>query len=43
MIEIDDEMKQKGLFDMEFPYYLKSTDKYIAITCDYACFIVKRE
>lgn len=43
MVEIDDEMKQKGLFDMEFPYYIKSTDKFIAITCDYACFIVKRE
>ena len=42
VIEIDLEMKQKGLFDMEFPYYVKANAKFIVITCDYACIIIKK-
>ena len=39
---IDEDMKKKGLFDMDFPYYIKANDNYIVVTCDYACFILKK-
>ena len=42
MNNIDSEMKKKGLFDMDFPYYLKANQNFIVVSCDYACLILKK-
>jgi len=42
MNNIDSEMKKKGLFDMDFPYYIKANQNFIVVSCDYACLILKK-
>ena len=39
---IDSDMIKKGLFDMDFPYYLKANQNFIVVSCDYACLILKK-
>ena len=39
---ITDEIKNKGLFNLDFPYYIKNSPNYIAITTDQACFLLKK-
>jgi hypothetical protein len=39
---IGEELKNKGLFLLDFPYYIKNSPKYIAITTDQACFLLKK-
>lgn len=41
--EIDKELKLKGLFNLDFPYYIKNSPSYIALTTDQACFLFKKE
>ena len=41
-ILITDEIKNKGLFNLDFPYYIKNSPNYIAITTDQACFLLKK-
>jgi len=42
MNNIDSDMKKKGLFDMDFPYYIKANQNFIVVSCDYACLILKK-
>ena len=39
---ISEELKNKGLFNLDFPYYIKNSPKYIALTTDQACFLFKK-
>lgn len=39
---ITDEIKNKGLFNLDFPYYIKNSPNYISITTDQACFLLKK-
>ena len=39
---ISEEIKGKGLYFMEFPYYIKGNKDYIVVTTDYACVILYR-
>jgi hypothetical protein len=41
--EIDKELKLKGLFNLDFPYYIKNSPSYVALTTDQACFLFKKE
>jgi len=41
--EIDKELKLKGLFTLDFPYYIKNSPSYVALTTDQACFLFKKE
>ena len=40
---INNELKNKGLFDLDFPYYIKNSPNFIAITTDQACFLFRKE
>lgn len=40
---ISNDLKNKGLFDLDFPYYIKNSPNFIAITTDQACFLFKKE
>ena len=40
---ISNELKNKGLFDLDFPYYIKNSPNFIAITTDQACFLFRKE
>ena len=40
---INNDLKLKGLFDLDFPYYIKNSPHYIAVTTDQACFLFKKE
>lgn len=40
---IDKELKLKGLFNLDFPYYIKNSPNYVALTTDQACFLFKKE
>ena len=40
--DIDEILRKKGLFNMDFPYYIKGNTKYIVVTCDYACLIFQK-
>ena len=40
---IDNDLKLKGLFNLDFPYYIKTSPHYIAVTTDQACFLFKKE
>ena len=40
---IDKELKLKGLFNLDFPYYIKNSPSYVALTTDQACFLFKKE
>ena len=40
---ISEELKMKGLFDLDFPYYIKNSPNYIALTTDQACFLFKKQ
>ena len=40
---ISNELKMKGLFDLDFPYYIRSSPNFIALTTDQACFLFKKE
>ena len=39
---ISEELKNKGLFNLDFPYLIKNSPKYIALTTDQACFLFKK-
>ena len=40
---INDELKNKGLFNLDFPYYIKNSPSYIAVTTDLTCFLFKKQ
>ena len=40
---ISDDLKNKGLFNLDFPYYIRNSSKYIALTTDQACFLFKKQ
>ena len=40
---INDELKDKGLFNLDFPYYIKNSPSYIAVTTDLTCFLFKKQ
>lgn len=40
---ISNDLKMRGLFDLDFPYYIKNSPHYIALTTDQACFLLKKE
>ena len=41
--KISNDLKMRGLFDLDFPYYIKNSPHYIALTTDQACFLLKKE
>ena len=41
--DIDEILRKKGLFNMDFPYYVKGNSKYIVVTCDYACLVFQKQ
>ena len=41
--DIDEILRKKGLFNMDFPYYIKGNSKYIVVTCDYACLVFQKQ
>ena len=40
---ISNELKMKRLFDLDFPYYIRNSQNFIALTSDQACFLFKKE
>ena len=40
--DIDETMRKKGLFNMDFPYYIKGNTKFIIVTCDYSILIFQK-
>ena len=40
---INNDMKMKGLFNFDFPYFIKNSPHYIALTTDQTCFLFKKE
>ena len=40
---INSELKDKGLFNLDFPYYIKNSPSYIAVTTDLTCFLFKKQ
>ena len=40
---ISDDLKNKGLFDLDFPYYIKNSSNFIALTTDQACFLFRKD
>ena len=40
---IDNDLKLKGLFNLDFPDYIKTSPHYMALTTDQACFLFKKE
>ena len=40
---ISDDLKNKGLFNLDFPYYIRNSSQYIALTTDQACFLFKKQ
>ena len=40
--DIDEIMRKKGLFNMDFPYYIKGNTKFIIVTCDYSILIFQK-
>jgi len=40
---INEDIKNKGLFLLDFPYYIKNSSQYIALTSDQACFLFKKQ
>ena len=41
--DISNDLKMKGLFDLDFPYYIKNSPNFIALTTDQACFLFRKE
>ena len=41
--EINQELKDKGLFALDFPYFIKNSPNYVAVTTDQACFLFRKE
>ena len=41
--DINEILRKKGLFNMDFPYYVKGNTKYIIVTCDYACLVFQKQ
>ena len=41
--KISDEYKNKALFNLDFPYYIKNSPNYIAVTTDISCFLLKKQ
>ena len=41
--EISQNLKDKGLFNLDFPYYIRNSPHYVAITSDQACFLFRKE
>ena len=41
--DINKDLKMKGLFDLDFPYYIKNSPHFIALTTDQACFLFRKE
>lgn len=39
---ISNELKLRGLFNFDFPYYIKNSKNYMALTTDLACFLFKK-
>ena len=42
-IGIDPDIKEQKFFVFEYPYYIKISEKYIAISTDYGCILVQYE
>ena len=40
---MSEELKNKGLFNLDFPYYIKNSPSYIAVTTDLTCFLIKKQ
>ena len=40
--DISQEMKDKQFFSMGYPYFIKISQNYFAITTDYGCYLIKR-
>ena len=40
---INDDLKNKGLFDLDFPYYIKNSPNFIVLTTDQACFLFRKD
>ena len=40
---INEDLKNKGLFNLDFPYYIKNSPSYIAVTTDLTCFLFKKQ
>ena len=40
---ISDDLKNKGLFNLDFPYYIRNSSPYIALTTDQAWFLFKKQ
>ena len=40
---ISNDIKMKGLFNFDFPYFIKNSPHYVALTTDQACFLFKKE
>ena len=40
---ISGDLKNKGLFDLDFPYYIKNSPNFIALTTDQACFLFRKD
>ena len=38
---IDNDIKDQRFFMFGYPYYIKISEKYIAITSDYGCILVQ--
>ena len=41
--EIGQNLKDKGLFNLDFAYYIRNSPHYVAITSDQACFLFRKE
>ena len=41
--KINEEYKNKALFNLDFPYYIKNSPNYIAVTTDISCFLLKKQ
>ena len=40
-IGIDQDIKGQGFFLLNYPYYIKISKKYIAISSDYGCILIE--
>ena len=41
--KINEEYKNKALFNLDFPYYIKNSPNYIVVTTDITCFLLKKQ